>query len=71
MAIKVDRSVIDDGVNALQAQKPQQKAAFAALAAFAATVLVSAAPVQAADVKTTVCNSNPTAKICLKDSAKK
>lgn len=49
---------------------PQQKAALATMAAFAASVLLSAAPAQA-DVKSTVCASNATAKICLKDSAKK
>ena len=40
------------------------------MAAFAATVLLSAAPARA-DVKSTVCASNATAKICLKDSFKK
>jgi len=40
------------------------------LAAFAAAALVTVAPAQA-DVKSTVCASNATAKICLKDSAKK
>jgi len=55
--------------NLLQAA-PQQKAALATLAAFAATVLLTAAPAQA-DVKSTVCASNATAKICLKDSFKK
>jgi hypothetical protein len=50
----------------------QQKAALAAVAAFAATMLVNAAPVFAATdgVKTVVCASNPTAKLCLKNSAK-
>lgn len=38
----------------MQAPK-QQKVALAALAAFAAAVLVNAAPVQAAEVKNTVC----------------
>ena len=49
---------------------PQQKAALATMAAFAASVLLSAAPAQA-DVKSTVCAHNATARICLKDSAKK
>jgi len=49
---------------------PQQKAALATMAAFAASVLLSAAPAQA-DVRSTVCAHNATAKICLKDSAKK
>jgi len=53
----------------MQAPK-QQKAALATLAAFAATVLLTAAPAEA-DVKSTVCASNATAKICLKDSFKK
>lgn len=46
----------------VQAPK-QQKAALAALAAFAAAVLVNAAPVEAAEVKNVVCASNPTAKL--------
>ena len=50
---------------------PQQKAALATMAAFAATVLLSAAPAQADAVKSAVCASNATAKICLKDSFKK
>ena len=54
----------------LQAAPKQQKAALATLAAFAATVLLTAAPAQA-DVKSTVCASNATAKICLKNSYKK
>ena len=49
---------------------PQQKAALATIAAFAASVLLSAAPADAS-VKSTVCASNATAKICLKDSVKK
>ncbi|KAG7670775.1 hypothetical protein Ndes2526B_g01471 [Nannochloris sp. 'desiccata'] len=48
-----------------------KKAAFVSLAAFAAAVLINAAPVQAAEVKNVVCASNPTAKLCLKNSAKK
>jgi hypothetical protein len=43
----------------------------ASLAAFAAAVLINAAPATAAEVKQVVCASNPTAKLCLKDSAKK
>jgi hypothetical protein len=50
---------------------PQQKAALATMAAFAATVLLTAAPAQADGVKSAVCASNATAKICLKDSFKK
>ncbi|KAI8109922.1 hypothetical protein M9434_001201 [Picochlorum sp. BPE23] len=49
----------------------QQKAAFATLAAFAAAALLTTATPAQADVKSTVCASNATAKICLKDSAKK
>lgn len=41
----------------------------AAAAAIAAAALI-VAPVNAADIKTVVCASNPTAKICLKDSGK-
>jgi hypothetical protein len=52
----------------LQAPK-QQKAALAALAAFAAAVLVNVSPVEAAPTKNVVCSSNPTAKICLKVTA--
>jgi len=40
----------------------QQKAALVAVAAFAAAVLLNAAPAQA-DVKTVVCASNPTSKV--------
>jgi hypothetical protein len=43
----------------------QQKAALAALAAFAAAVLIQVAPAEAVEVKTTVCRSNPTAKVGL------
>lgn len=60
---------VDLVISVLQAPK-QQKVALAALAAFAAAVLVNAAPANAADVKTVVCSSNPTAKLCLKNSAK-
>jgi hypothetical protein len=51
------------------APQAPQKAAFVALAAFAAAALISAAPVEAAEVKATICASNPTAKLCLKNSA--
>jgi len=52
-------------------QAPKQKnAALVTLAAFAAAALLNAAPAQA-DVKSVVCASNATAKICLKNSAKK
>ena len=45
----------------------------AKIAAVAAAVLVSAAPVFAADdaVKNAVCARTPTAKMCLRDSAKR
>eukprot|EP00890_Picochlorum_soloecismus_P002898 jgi/Picsp_1/3609/NSC_06446-R1_---NA--- len=52
-------------------EAPKQKnAALVTLAAFAAAALLNAAPAQA-DVKSVVCASNATAKICLKNSAKK
>lgn len=41
----------------------------AAAAAFAAAALL-VAPVNAADVKSVVCASNPTAKVCLQGSGK-
>lgn len=50
-------------------QKPAKVNLGAAAAAFAAAALL-VAPVNAADVKNVVCASNPTAKICLKNSAK-
>lgn len=50
-------------------QKPAKVNLGAAAAAIAAAALL-AAPVNAADIKTVVCASNPTAKICLKDSGK-
>jgi hypothetical protein len=47
----------------LSPQAAPKKAAMVSLAAFAAAVLINAAPVQAADVKNVVCASNPTAKL--------
>jgi hypothetical protein len=56
-----------------QAPKPQQFAAGLA-AAFVAVTLVLAPAANAAEsrppVKSVVCASNPTSKVCLKDSAK-
>ncbi|KAL4448318.1 hypothetical protein ABPG75_005537 [Micractinium tetrahymenae] len=55
-----------------QAPKPVPKAkqaAAAALAALAAVAMV-VAPAQADEVKTRVCASNPTSKICLQNSGK-
>ena len=55
------------------APQPQVNVAKAAAAAFTAVALL-ASPVFAAekaDVKATICASNPTAKICLKNSFSK
>lgn len=54
----------------VQAPK-QQKAALMTLAAFAAAALLNTAAPAQADVKSTVCASNATAKICLKNSYQK
>ncbi|EFN56214.1 expressed protein [Chlorella variabilis] len=53
-----------------QQAAPKKAPVVAAVLALAATVLINAAPAAAADVKSVVCASNPTAKICLKGSAK-
>lgn len=55
-----------------QVAAPSKNAVAAKIAAVAAAVLVSAAPVFAADdaVKNAVCARTPTAKLCLRDSAK-
>jgi hypothetical protein len=50
--------------------QPQVNIAKAAAAAFTAVALMAAPVFAAEDVKSVVCASNPTAKICLKGSAK-
>jgi hypothetical protein len=54
----------------LFALQPQVNIAKAAAAAFTAVALMAAPVFAAEDVKSVVCASNPTAKICLKGSAK-
>ncbi len=57
--------------NVFQVQKVEQpnKAVQIAAAGLAALWLAAAPMAMAADVKQAVCASNPTAKICIKDSA--
>lgn len=53
-------------------QEPKLAGPLLAVAAIAAMVLIDVTPVQAASdpVKTAVCASNPTAKICNENSGK-
>jgi hypothetical protein len=51
--------------------QPQVNVAKAAAAAFTAVALMAAPVFAAEDVKTVVCASNPTAKVCLKNSYQK
>ncbi|KXZ45127.1 hypothetical protein GPECTOR_58g576 [Gonium pectorale] len=69
-AAKPARAAVVVRAQKTEAKKPQVAAAVMAVLASAVIALTPAAANAEASVKQVVCASNPTAKVCLKDSAK-